>query len=426
MERFHVLTLNAGSSSLRSALFAIDGEVEDGDAAASPEPLWQAEVRWQALPATVRMRWWERGWEASRAVHVDGHHGAASYVLEALRSELRGAGSGLHVDVVGHRVVHGGLRLREPVFVTPQVAAEIRKAARLAPEHNPAALAGVAAVRRILGRLPQVAVFDSAFHATLPLPAAVYPGPYSWYSQLGIRRIGFHGISHRHCAQRTAQLLKRDPSHLRIVSCHLGNGCSLSAVEAGRSVDTTMGFTPLEGVMMGSRAGSLDPGLLLYLSALRHYAPRRLQQILSEESGLKGLSGLSSDIRAVLAAREKGDERAGLAIDVYMHRLRAGIAAMVSAMGGLDAIAFTGGVGEHSPIVRSEVCRGLGFLGIRLDEERNRAIQPDAEITAEGAPVRALVVRANEEWSVACDAWRLVRGSRLRITESGVMAALGD
>jgi acetate kinase len=304
------------------------------------------------------------------------------------------------VDAVGHRVVHGG-SFHESLRVTPEVKAEIERLASFAPEHNCRELEGMEAAERKYGPdVPQVAVFDTAFHATMPEEAFVYPGPYGWLRN-GIRRYGFHGISHQYCSRRAAELLGRPLPELRLVTCHLGNGCSVTAVRAGRSVDTTMGFTPLEGLMMGTRSGSVDPGVLIHL--LRHcgYSADDLDRILNRESGLKGVSGVSGDMREIEAAMRNGDGRARLAFDIFVHRLCAGIGAMAASAGGADAVVFTGGIGENSAAVRSAAAARLGWLGVAVDEALN---------VAEGDRVigrGVVVVRADEEREIAREVVRV-------------------
>jgi acetate kinase len=256
--------------------------------------------------------------------------------------------------------------------------------------------------------VPQVAVFDTAFHATIPPANAHYALPYQWYSDWGIRRYGFHGISHAYSAGRAAELLNRPPEALRLVTCHLGNGCSITAIQQGRSVQTTMGFTPLEGVMMGTRSGSVDPGALLYILRQKGLSPEELEHQLQEESGLKGISGLSGDVRMLLEAADQGNERAQLALDMYTARIREAIGAMTAVLGGLDALIFTAGVGEHAALIRQQVCAPLGYLGITLDENRNEHCQPDADISAPASRVRILVIQAREDLLVARETRRLV------------------
>ena len=270
------------------------------------------------------------------------------------------------VDAAGHRIVHGGRAYRESTRITPEVRAAIAQQAELAPAHNRRELEAIDAVERIFGSaLPQVAVFDTAFHSTLAPAAYVYPGPHEWLDQ-GIRRFGFHGINHQYVARRAAELLDRNPGALRLITCHLGNGASLAAVRDGRSIDTTMGFTPLEGIMMGTRSGSIDPGIIIYLIRHRGYTADQLDRILNQQSGLYGLSGLSGDMREIIDAIAQGNQRAQLAFDVYVHRLCQGIGAMLGSLGGLDALVFTGGIGENCAPLRERVAQRFAFLGPEL------------------------------------------------------------
>ena len=244
----------------------------------------------------------------------------------------------------------------------------------------------------------------------MPLSAVVYPGPYKWFSD-GIRRYGFHGINHGYCAGRAAHLLGRDLKSLKLVTCHLGNGCSLAAIRTGRSVDTTMGFTPLEGVMMGTRSGSVDPGILTYLMRQSRLSGKQMDKMLNQKSGLLGISGISGDMRSILTARKKGHQRATLAFDIYVHRLRTGIGAMVAALGGIDALVFTAGVGENSSEVRAETCDALQFLGLALDLKKNTHCTPDQDIATSDSRARILVIRAQEDWAIAGECWKLMRPS---------------
>jgi acetate kinase len=305
--------------------------------------------------------------------------------------------------VVGHRVVHGGRRFAGPVLLDDAVVAAIASLTDLAPLHQPRALAGIAAGRHLLPDVPAVACFDTAFHAGMPDAAARYALPADWTRKFGLRRYGFHGLSHAYAARRAATLLGADQRALRIVSCHLGGGASLAAILGGRSVDTTMGFTPLEGLVMATRSGSVDPGLLVWLLRHADITVDQLSLALEEDSGLGGLAELpdgSGDMREVRAAAEAGNAAAVLAIEVYLHRLRHEIAAMTAAMNGLDALVFTGGVGEYHPPIRAAACAGLAFLGVRLDAGRNTATS-DAEISAADSAVRALVITAREDAEVA-------------------------
>ncbi len=305
--------------------------------------------------------------------------------------------------VVGHRVVHGGRGFREAVLIDDDVVAAIADLTDLAPLHQPRAIAGIEAARRALPDVPQVACFDTAFHATIPEAAALYALPSQWNDRFGLRRFGFHGLSHGYAARRAAELLGRRASELRIVTCHLGAGASLAAVAGGRSADTTMGFTPLEGLVMATRSGSVDPGLLTWLLRRGEMSLDEVSAGLEHKSGLAGLAGLpdgSGDMRDVRRSADDGQPRARLAIEVYLHRLRREIAAMAAAMNGLDALVFTGGVGEHTPPIRAAAVAGLRFLGVTIDAARNEATA-DAVISGDSAPVPVLVITAREDVEIA-------------------------
>jgi acetate kinase len=281
------------------------------------------------------------------------------------------------------------------------VKQEIENVASIAPLHNQAGLEGIELIEKLLPNIPQVAVFDTGFHRTLPPHAFVYPVPYSWYERDGIRRFGFHGINHEYCAHRAASVLRKDLSSLKIVTCHLGNGCSLAAIDGGKSIDTTMGFTPLEGLMMGTRSGSIDPGIFTHLVQTGAANPADLDKILNHESGLLGVSGVSSDMREVLVAAHNGNERAKLAFDIFIHRLQSEIGAMAASLGGIDVLVFTAGIGENSAEVRRSACARLKFLGIELDEAANSSAKPDTDISLSDSRVRVLVIGAQEDWAIA-------------------------
>ncbi|OLF14794.1 acetate/propionate family kinase [Actinophytocola xanthii] len=315
------------------------------------------------------------------------------------------------VDAVGHRIVHGGAELTGPTVVAGDVRDRIAALTELAPLHQPRGVAGIDAVAEVLPDVPAVACFDTAFHRELPAAATTYALPREWVRRWGLRRFGFHGLSHAHAARRAGELLDR--ADARVVSCHLGAGASLAAVRAGRSVDTMMGFTPLEGLVMATRSGSVDPGLLLWL--LRHagLGVEQLGDALEPESGLAGLTGGSGDLREVYRGVEAGERDAVAAFDVYVHRLRREIAGMAAAMDGLDALVFTGGIGEHQPPVRAAAAAGLGFLGVALDEDANGAATGDGgdvEVTAPGAAVRTFVVLAREDSEIARQVRAALRG----------------
>jgi acetate kinase len=311
----------------------------------------------------------------------------------ALESEFASA------DVVGHRIVHGGERFHAAVRVDREVESQLRELTELAPLHQTKSLAALDAVSETLPNIPAFACFDTAFHATLPQAAATYALPADWRERWHLRRYGFHGLSHAWVAQRAPELGMRTPG-LRIVSCHLGAGASLCAIQDGISVDTTMGFTPLEGLVMATRSGSVDPGMLLWVLERERLSAQQLADALEHRSGLLGLAG-SADMRELITRRGDGDPRARLAIDVYVHRLRAEIAAMAAALGGLDVLVFTGGVGEHASEIRAYAAEGLAFLGVALDDRRNRETGEDGEIGADGAAARTLVITAREDLEIA-------------------------
>ncbi len=304
------------------------------------------------------------------------------------------------VAAVGHRIVHGGTVFSSPVRIDDRVIARLEALTDLAPLHQPKSLAALAAVSAVIPDVPAVACFDTAFHATLPAAASTYALPPEWRKRWDLRRYGFHGLSHAYATRRAAQLLGRPVGELRLVTCHLGAGASLAAVAGGRSVDTTMGFTPLEGLVMATRSGSVDPGLVLWLAEHVGMPPAELAATLERRSGLLGLAG-TSDMRAVLAGAGSGTPDATLALDVYVHRLRGSIAAMTASLGGLDALVFTGGVGERAPVVRAMAADGLGFLGVTLDASRNADGSGDREISPDGARIRVLVLEAREDLEIA-------------------------
>ena len=341
-----------------------------------------------------------------RSLNVDPWDGSADH--PELAEFLAAAADAV---VVGHRVVHGGSAFSRAVRIDDAVIAAIRSLTDLAPLHQPRALAGIEAARRALPDVPGVACFDTAFHAGLPAAAARYALPEEWTRRLGLRRYGFHGLSHGYAARRAAELLGRDPAGLRLVTCHLGAGASLAAVWQGRSVDTTMGFTPLEGLVMATRSGSVDPGLVMWLLQHGGLGLAEVATGLEQSAGLAGLSGIpSGDMRAVLRAADAGDQQAWLAVEVYLHRLRREIAAMAAAMNGLDALVFTGGVGEHSPRIRAAAVAGLEFLGVSLDPAQD-GVTSDADISGPG-PVRALVVTAREDVEIARQARGVLASGR--------------
>ena len=397
-----ILVLNGGSSSLKASLH----ELGAATSAVQP-PLWEAHAEWgrEAGHASIRIR--AGGAHNDASLSIQSHQDVLRPTIEALWSgPARVIGGPGAIDAVGHRIVHGGKAFVETTRVTAEVRAAIARQAELAPEHNRLELEAIEAAERVVGAAaPQIAVFDTQFHTSMPEEATVYAAPFAWYEE-GIRRYGFHGISHQYVSRRAAEMLGN--MDLRLVTCHLGNGASLAAVRAGRSIDTTMGFTPLEGLVMGTRSGSIDPGILIYLMRHCRYSADDLDRLLNREAGLQGISGISSDMREVLAAAEGGNVRARLAFDVYIHRLCRETGGMAASLNGIDALVFTAGVGENSAAVRAAACERLGFLGIKLSAAANEQAAPDCDIAAPESRARVLVIRTEEDWEIACECARLL------------------
>ncbi|MEW6336136.1 MAG: acetate kinase [Acidobacteriota bacterium] len=341
------------------------------------------------------------------------HRTAVERILKVLTNSEHGVlGRVEDLEAVGHRVVHGGEKFASSVLVTPDVEEMIEECVALAPLHNPHNLRGLRAAKALLPKVPHVAVFDTAFHQSMPPKAYIYGLPYGLYTRHGIRRYGFHGTSHRYVAIHTARLLKRSLEDTRIVTCHLGNGCSMAAVKHGHSVDTTMGFTPLEGLLMGTRTGDMDPAVVPWVMAMEEMTLAQLNAMLNKHSGLFGVSGVSSDMRELLKACETGNQRARLALDMFCYRIAKYIGAYAAAMGGIDAVTFTGGIGENAPLVRELATAGLEFLGIELDAERNRSCPRGEEAIVSRPTSRAAVavVPTNEERVIARDTVRVLGG----------------
>jgi acetate kinase len=406
----NALVLNAGSGSLKAALFNIGS-----DPKVRSDPLWQA-----AINSTTAGQPEDQflaqisSTEAKDQLPVPRHWSLTRQLRALIQTSWKGSCGVLarpdQIDLVSHRVVHGGLEFSQATLVTPRVEAIIDKLGELAPLHNPINLAGIRACREILGdKIPQFAVFDTAFHRTLPEAAATYPGPFEWVER-GLIRYGFHGTSFRYASGRAAEIINRqDDQNLCQIVCHLGGGCSLAAVHGDHCVDTTMGFTPLDGIAMSTRSGAIDPGLMLYL--LRQGTDLdSLEEILNKRSGLAGLSGLPGDTRIIFPKVREHDRRANLAMEVFIHRLRAGIGSMLASLGHLDALVFTDVIGETEPAVREQACAALTFLGLHLDPELNASSPPDTDIAAADSSVRVVIVRGQENWQIAAEsieAWQM-------------------
>jgi len=400
-----ILVINGGSSSLKCWF----SDLPAGPLpTAAQQPQWSARADWSQHTGIAELQIKRSdGAAVNRQLHVDAPVAVLEPVLELLwNGDAKVVGGPSDIDVVGHRIVHGGSEFRESTPLTADVRNAIAEQIEFAPAHNRFELEAIQAIDQVLGAgVLQIACFDTGFHSTLAPAAYVYPGPHSWIEQ-GIRRYGFHGISHRYASARAAEMLGRDA--LRLIVCHLGNGASLAAVRGGKSVDTTMGFTPIEGLMMGTRCGSIDPGILVFLIRHRGYTAEQLDRILNQESGLYGVSGVSADMREIIRAMQDRNERAQLAFDVYAHRLVREVGAMLAVLGGLDALIFTGGVGENTPQLRDIVCEQLAFLGLKLDTAKNKEPKLDADVADAGSSVRVLVIRAEEEWEIARECHRLV------------------
>ena len=395
-----ILVINCGSSSVKYQL--IQTEESEALARGSVERIGMS----GAVVSITR----NDGYSAKFGVEILDHIMAIEQILFYLQHPEHGViKDKSEVDAVGHRVVHGGQQFNESVLINDEVISKIRQCIELAPLHNPHNLRGINASMRSLPGLPQIAVFDTAFHSTLPPKAFFYPLPYVFYRRYEIRRYGFHGTSHYFVARRAEQLNGGNRDNLKIITAHLGNGCSVTAVDGGKSVDTSMGLTPLEGLVMGTRSGDIDPSIILHIMNREELTLNEANTLLNKHSGLQGLSGLSSDMRDLIEESENGNEHATTAIEVYCYRLKKYIGAYAAAMGGLDVLVFTAGVGENSPLVRTKACEGLGFLGVELDEKANTgAINKEALISKKDGRVKVYTIPTNEELVIAKDTERIV------------------
>ncbi len=402
----NILVLNSGSSSLKCALYAMQNTPEPPG-----HPLWEAELQWknsfEDLFLNVKNA---HGAQRSEALSAKTTGQALRHLLRLLfEGETAVLNALSDVAAVGHRIVHGGPYFQESVRITPEVKEKIRLVSTLAPLHNMSELETIDALGELIADTPQFAVFDTAFHHTLGKAAQIYPVPYHWYEE-GIRRYGFHGISFQYCYKRSSTLLQQDPAPLKMVVCHLGAGASLCAIHEGKSIDTTMGFTPLDGLMMDTRSGSVDPGIILYLLQKKKKTAEEIAHELYHESGLLGISGISSDMREILKKHVQGDARADLALDVYTHRLNALIGSMTASLKGLDVLIFTGGIGENTPLIRERACDTFAFLGVRLDKIKNT--QDSAEdriLSAADAKVKVLLIHTQEAFEIAGACWTLLQ-----------------
>lgn len=409
----NVLTINAGSSSIKFALY----ESGRDEALREGQISWANGQRGQA-GLTVCPR---GGKPELSTVAVRDDQAAATCAMHAALGS--GSKRAANVAAVGHRVVHGGTQFRESVVIDAQVKAAIAHWGKLAPLHNPPALTAIEAAEAAFPGIPQVAVFDTAFYRNLPPKAFVFPLPYNYYEKLGLRRFGFHGTSYSYCTLRATEMLNRRAQPLNLVICHLGGGCSATAIRGGAPVATTMGFSPLGGLMMGTRPGSLDPGILLALQQEHGLTAEQIARDLNSSSGLLGVSGVSADAAEIEQAAAKGDERARLALDMFADRVRTAIGGLAVTLGSVDALVFTDRVGETSPALRASICDGLGILGLQIDRRLNQSAQPDRDIATADSPARILVIHTREELMIAREAARIAASPHTPAASRPALAA---
>mgnify|MGYP001010237396 FL=1 len=397
-----VLVLNCGSSSIKYKLYDMNGQKE----------LASGGIEKIGLPDSFLKFTLSDGSKQVITQEIKEHTAGIELILKTLTDAKYGVIKSLdQIDAVGHRVVHGGDKFCSSVVINQEVIDKIEECVDLAPLHNPANLKGIFAIQKILPKVPQVAVFDTSFHQTMPSYAYIYALPYDYYEKYGVRRYGFHGTSHRYVAKRGCEFLGIDLENSRIITAHIGNGGSITAIKNGKSIDTSMGMTPVEGLMMGSRSGSVDPGVLTYLMEKENLSTRQINDIINKKSGLVGVSGVSSDMRDIENAIEQGNERARLAMDMYFYYILKYISGYIAVLGGVDAIIFTGGVGENQPIMRKYVCDSLAFLGVDFNNELNDRIKGrETELTFPNSKVRVAVIPTNEELAIAIDTEELVEG----------------
>ena len=394
----NVLVVNCGSSSLKYQLIDMEHEVV------------LAKGQFEKIGSDDAIFTHRRpdADKLERIEPVADHKVALQVLLDILVDPEHGViGSMDEIDAVGHRVVHGAEKFADSVLITPAVMEALEECAKIAPLHNPPNIQGIEACQKIMPNVPQVGVFDTAFHQTMPAEAFLYGLPYEAYTDLGVRRYGFHGTSHKYVAQRVAELMGKHMSDLRIVSCHLGNGSSVTAIKGGRSIDTSMGFTPLSGLIMGTRCGDIDPAIVPYLMEKWDMTYHEIDAIMNKKSGVFGISGVSNDFRVIEEAAEEGNKRAQLALDMFHYKVRSTIGAYVAVMGGVDAIVFTAGIGENGIGNRDAICNGLEYLGTRIDPERNNVRGKEQEISAEGSKVKIFAIPTNEEIMIARDTKRI-------------------
>ncbi len=396
-----ILVLNCGSSSVKYQLIDVDSKVA----------LTKGSIERIGMADAVLTNQRSDGDEIKITGDILEHTTAIEYILAVLLSKNHGVIKDKNeIDAIGHRVVHGAERFTDSVLIEDDVLKGIRDSFDIAPLHNPHNLRGILACQVNLPNIPQVGVFDTAFHHNMPPRAYLYGIPYSLYTQYKIRRYGFHGTSHKFVSQRLAALQRKNIEDLKIITCHLGNGCSMAAVDKGVSVDTTMGFTPLEGLLMGTRSGDMDPSVILYISGKEELTYAEANTLLNKHSGLQGISGVSSDMREIEMEMKTGNKRARLAFDVFVYRIKKYIGAYTAAMGGLDAVVFTGGIGENSMEIRNAVCKDMEYFGIEIDDDRNTSKDKEKPIHKDSARTKVYVIPTNEELMIAIETEMVVRG----------------
>lgn len=394
-----ILVINCGSSSLKYQLIDMDHEV-----VAAKGLVERIGIEGSKLTQKVEGR---EKYIVEKT--MNNHQDAIKEVLDALVDEKNGVISNLsEISAVGHRVVHGGEKYAESVLIDDSVMNALDECVKLAPLHNPPNITGIKACRNLMPNVPMVAVFDTAFHQTMPQEAFVYALPYEYYEKYGIRRYGFHGTSHKYVSSVAAEMMGKDIKDLKIITCHLGNGASLTAVKGGKSVDTSMGFTPLEGLVMGTRCGDVDPAVITFLMKQLNMSSSEVDSVMNKQSGILGVSGVSSDFRDVEEAANSGDKKAQLALNIFYYRVRKYIGSYAAAMGGVDCIVFTAGLGENSPETREAVCEGLEFLGVKIDKSKNNFRGRKEDISAADAKVKVLVIPTDEELMIARDTLNLM------------------
>lgn len=402
----NILVLNCGSSSVKYKLIEIKANKVLAEGGVEKIGLTGAFIKFKLSDGSKKIV----------ELDITNHNGAIKAILDTLTSADYGCIKSFdEIEAVGHRVVHGGEKFNKSVLINDEVIAKIKECYAIAPLHNPVNMAGIDAITAIMPNVPQVAVFDTAFHQTMPAKAYMYALPYKYYEEDGVRRYGFHGTSHRYVSRRACEFLGEDYASKKIVTCHIGNGGSVTAVDSGKSIDTSMGLTPVEGLMMGTRCGDVDPGALTFLMQKHNLSAEDMQNIINKKSGLAGFTEVSSDMREIGSAIEEGNERAKLGFEMYQNRILKYVGAYAAEMGGLDIIVFTGGVGENQITVRANVCRPLAFMGVKLDEDKNATIHgEEAIISTEDSRVKVVVIPTDEEYMIARDTEAIVEGREIQ------------